>query len=370
MQIEHLIVATALLLFIAYAIIHFFLWRGLSNCNKPTTSTQHSFSIVVAARNEEVNIARLLESLIHLEYPKEKFEIIIVNDRSTDSTHALIEKYSATYSLIKSVTITENTSDLPNKKHALSVGISLAKNDIIALTDADCIVPSTWLTEISQQFTDDVGVVAGYSPYTVLLNNNFLNSFLWYEELKNSVMAAAAAGLAAAYMCTGRNFSYRKKVYEEVGGFEKIKRSISGDDDLFLQLVQQETQWNIRYMTSPQSFVYTKPPANFAQFVHQRVRHISASKFYPTHIKIAFGIYHLCTVFALLLSIVNLPMGAAAFIFKINIDALLIAKGSIIFSEKISFTEFVKNELLLILYYFGIGPLGITAKFEWKGARS
>ena len=365
-MIESILMEILVLLVVAYACIYFFVWRGLKAIHHPLIDKQHSFSIIVAARNEETTIDSLLTSLVNQQYPQEKFEIILANDRSTDATQSIAEKYAS----VKIVPIAENNSDMPNKKNALRQAIAVAKNEILAFTDSDCIVPPTWLAEISKHFTDDVGVVAGYSPNKFTVKKPIFNTFLRYEELKNSLWAAAGVGLHQAYMCTGRNLAYRKKVFEEVGGYEKIKHSISGDDDLFIQLVQQETDWNIRYITSPQSYVYTHPPQSFSQFVNQRVRHISASRYYPLKMKIVFGIYHLFTL-SILAAFFFIPLPALILLMaKFNIDALMVAKGKEIFFEEFSVMEFYGSELLFILYSFGIGPLGIVKDFNWKGAQS
>ncbi len=325
---------------------------------------QQPISVIVAARNETASIGTLLESLIKQDYPSEKFEIIIVNDRSTDSTAAIIESFSKQHSKIRSIYIESNDSDMPHKKNALRKGIAQSSFDILAFTDADCIVPKHWLNEISKQYSSNVGVVAGYSPYI----DNTANSFLKYEEYKNSLIAASAVELNNAYMCTGRNLSYRKSVYHEVGGFEEIKNSISGDDDLFLQLVQQKTRWIIRYMIAPESYVRTIPPASFSQFVHQRTRHVSASKYYPLRIKLGYSslhVFHLC----LILGFFYTPfISLIVLLVKFNIDAIFIAKGESIFQEKFSLFEFVTDESLLILYSFGIAPLGFVRTFDWKGS--
>lgn len=369
-MIETLLFGILCFLAIVYVGVALYAFYGLTNLTPSLTDTVHSFSIIVAARNEERTIAPLLHSLIALDYPKEHYEIIIVNDRSTDATADIVTDISAHAENITLISLTENNSDLPNKKHALSVGIRHARYPILAFTDADCIVPPTWLKRLSEQFSDDVGLVAGYSPYLFHESKHWFHSFLRYEELKGTIFAAAAVGLNSPYMCTGRNLAYRKIVFEQVGGFEKIKHSISGDDDLFLQLVHKTTHWKIRYMTSPSSYVHTQPPIHVRSFVNQRIRHISASKYYPTTIKVLFGCAHLLLLGSLIL-LLSIPLYALILLLvRMNVDALLIAKGKDLFNEEFSVGEFFRNELLLMFYTLVIGPLGLVKKFEWKGAVS
>jgi cellulose synthase/poly-beta-1,6-N-acetylglucosamine synthase-like glycosyltransferase len=346
-------------------LLNSFFWRGLSKLfNNQLQKEQQLFSIIIAARNEETSIENLLHSLVTQEYPSNKFEIIVVNDRSTDSTASIIEKFVRKNSNIRLINIESNNSTMPHKKNALRIGIEQASFEILVFTDADCVAPPHWLNEISKQYRTDVGVVAGYSPYI----NGSANSFLRYEEYKTSLIVASAIEWKRAFMCTGRNFSYRKTVYHEVGGFEEIKNSISGDDDLFLQLVQKKTSWKIRYMVSPESYVFTTPPQSFSHFVNQRTRHVSASKYYPIQLKLLYALVHLFHLF-IFVGFFFVPfISLIAVLVKFNIDALLITKGKDVFQEKFSLFEFLIDEFLLILYSFFIAPLGFLKKFDWKGS--
>ncbi len=376
-MIETILFWLLILLCSIYSITHFFLWKGLNRLlSSKQQATQQPVSVIIAARNEEQNIAALLQSIVEQNYPAEKFEIIIANDRSTDSTSSIVKKFADHYSNIRLLNIESNTSDMPHKKNALRTAIEQSKFDILAFTDADCVVTKNWLNEISKQFTDDLGVVAGYSPYVFnsLKSLSFQKSrgisFLRYEEYKNSLIASSAIELNNAFMCTGRNFAYRKKVYNDVGGFEKIKHSISGDDDLFLQLVQQETDWNIRYMVSPESYVLTIPPLSFSQFVNQRIRHVSASKFYPKRIQIIYSLIHLFHLSILIGFFISPLVSLIVLMVKFNIDGAFIAKGKKIFNEEFSIAEFVFNETLLVFYSFLIAPLGVVKNFDWKGSNN
>ncbi len=369
-MVESALLYYLVILFGIYAVIHFLIWNGLHRLPQPITDKLHSFSIVVAARNEEQNIRQCLEALANLNYPKELYEIIVVNDRSTDRTAAIVKEAAMQHPHIRCVDVVANMTDMPHKKNALRIGIEQSKNEIIACTDADCVVPSNWIGELSKQFMDTVGAVAGYSLYDFHNAPSLGKTFLRYEELKNSLGAAAGIGLKSAYMCTGRNFAYRRKVYDEIGGYEKIKHSVSGDDDLFIQLIQREKRWDIRYLTSPGSYVLTQPPNSLSQFIHQRTRHISASKYYPLKMKLLLGTVHVFN-FSILVSLFFLPLTSLIlFMAKINVDAVIIARGKELFNEEFTVIEFSVSELAYMLYNSFIGPLGFIKKFNWKGSQA
>ncbi|HAP36979.1 MAG TPA: hypothetical protein DCQ28_14015 [Bacteroidetes bacterium] len=147
-----------------------------------------------------------------------------------------------------------------------------------------------------------------------------------------------------------------------------MKNSISGDDDLFLQLVQKKTNWKIRYMVSPESYVFTTPPRSFSLFVNQRTRHVSASKYYPIQIKLLYSLVHLFHLCIFVGFFVAPFISLIAVLLKFNIDALLITKGKDVIQEEFSLVEFVIDETLLVLYSFFIAPLGFLKKFDWKGS--
>lgn len=360
-----LILFAALFLCILYGIIAVFLVRGLLRRPPVSPDTSKAFTVIIAARNEERHLEHLLDSLAQLEYPKDLYEIIVVDDRSTDATPEILERYTHRINALKILRVTDNPTDMPHKKNALRTAIASARNEFLAFTDADCIVPRDWLRSLSEQFTDRVGVVAGYSPYR-FDRHRWDHSFLRYEEYKNSLLAASAIGLGKGFMCTGRNFAYRKTVFDEVGGFERIKQSISGDDDLFLQLVRRTTAWEVRYMVSPGSVVETQPPASFRQFIDQRIRHISASRYYSRDITAAYAVAHLFLLLIVIMFFIEPFWGLIFLLLRLNLDAIFIARGNKLISEQFGIASFFVNEIALMLYTLLIGPLGFVKKFNWK----
>ena len=377
MNIEIVLFLLLTSLFICYCIIDLLAAKGLSALpirQGTSSEMQPSISVIIAARNEEANIGKCLQSIVRQNYPPGRLEIIVVDDRSTDGTAAIVNNYRTAHPCVRLVSITKIESDLPPKKNALNEGIRESRSDILAFTDADCVASEHWLSCIAREFTPDVGIVAGYSPLEQTFPATFLarwaDSFLRYLEMKNSVGAAAAFGLGAAYLGTGRNLAYRKTVFNEVGGFEKIKHSISGDDDLFIQLVQKSTRWNLRYMLSTKSYVETTPPHSLRAFINQRKRHFSAGKYYPVRMKIIFALIHLYGGLALLMLIFYPLMGILSFGGKLAIDGALVYRGTTIFGNRQLLRWLVPMEIASILYNLVIGPLGFFGSFSWKELQS
>jgi cellulose synthase/poly-beta-1,6-N-acetylglucosamine synthase-like glycosyltransferase len=362
-----------ILFFSVLAVFYFAVHAGLRAGIHRLQKNQHAYSkqpfvsVIVAARNEEATIGQLLECLALQTYANK--EIILVDDRSTDNTAKVIESYKEKIPSLTCLHITSLPDDFPAKKNALRTAIQASRGEILCFTDADCFPPPRWIEELISGFRDDVGLVAGYSPYVVETPyNKLLHRFIAYEELRGGIWASGSIGINRGWLCSGRSLAYRRSVYHEVGGFEKIKMSISGDDDMFLQLVRRETAWKISYILSPESFVPTLPPKTFQQFVNQRTRHFSAAKYLSMPQQIFFTCYHAAN----LLLLATIP---AAFLFpsvlwigcfgilKIAADALLLVPNFSTFKTK---QNFILMEVLYILYNTFIGPLGLIATFDWK----
>jgi biofilm PGA synthesis N-glycosyltransferase PgaC len=352
---------------------------GLQRIGYRKSSHRPLVSVIVAARNEEETIGLLLEQLVRQAYPS--FEVIVVNDRSSDRTVEIVASFQQSRANLRRIDIAVPSSEMPAKKNALAKGIAASRGEILCFTDADCLPPPGWIEELVSAFDEEVGLVAGYSPYDAslvrrrsgrrTLLKRFLYWFIEYEEFKGAVWSAGAIGLQKGWLCTGRSLAYRRSVFDQVGGFEKIKHSVSGDDDLFLQLVKRETRWKIRYVTDSRSFVATPPPPTLGAFVRQRTRHFSAGKYFPLSMKIFFFFFHAANL-ALLASTIGVlalggsPIPLLLFGAKIIVDLLLFSFAAPTFRQLRFAPFFLFGEILYVVYNTLIGPLGFLRPFEWK----
>ncbi len=361
-----------------YFLIHIGLLWGRKRVRNSPSSEQPLVSIIVAARNEQHTLGRLLLCLSQQTYPH--CEIILINDRSTDDTGKIIADMCRENPTFHCIDMTKTSSDMPEKKNALKSGIQASKGEILCFTDADCFPPPEWVEELVKQFQPEVGLVAGYSPYqtpsSIALKSGIftrvLFSFITYEEFRAALWSAGSIGWNSGWLCTGRNLAYRRSVYDEVDGFERIKHSISGDDDLFLQLVRRKTKWEIRYLHTNKSFVPTVPPAGFWSFVEQRKRHFSASKFFTVPMMLFFFFYHSANLMIFLspilffLGLISVQSVLGCIVMKFAADAVLILPSTRTFQCNSFRSTFILMEALYILYNSFIGPLGLFWKFQWK----
>ncbi len=226
-------------------------------------------SVIVAARNEAENIHDCLTSLTRLDYPEEFLEIIIINDRSEDTTDQIISQFINDKSRFKYLSIFKSIPNLSGKASAISQAIGYSKGEIIIITDADCVVPKNWVQKMTSYFTNQIGVVAGFSllDFSKGLFNKIQN-LDWTYLLS---VAAGAVGLGIPLTCMGNNFAFRRGAYDEVGGYEGVGFSVT-EDFALLKAIAQKTKWKIAFPIDPECLVNSKPTKSLKDFFSQRKR--------------------------------------------------------------------------------------------------
>ncbi len=324
-------------------------------------------SVVIAARNEAGNIGSCLESMALQDYPADKHEIIVVNDRSEDDTAGIVEAFSEKDSRFRLVTVFAPHPDMAPKKWALHRGIDSARGEIILTTDADCVAGPGWISSMIRYFEDDVALVAGYSPLRHASPSVF-HRLVELDALALAGLAAGSMGAGFPLTCSGRNLACRKSVYEEIGGFGSIGRFISGDDDLFLHLIRRRTDWRVRYNVDSESIVSSHPPGTFSEFVHQRIRHASKGRHYPLPLTmglVAVYLFNLLFLVGIFFPKMWLPV---VFLFGLKsfCDFLLVLRTATVFRQRDAISVFPLAMFLHIPYVVIFGWLGQVGKFRWK----
>jgi poly-beta-1,6-N-acetyl-D-glucosamine synthase len=232
----------------------------------PLSSSLKTISVVVPIRNEEQNIEKLLNSLVALHYPKEKLQIILVNDHSTDRSVQLISKF-----LTENILLINLESARSGKKAALSKGIEHSTPEIIVTTDADCIQHQDWLLSINDFFEgDNIQMVVG--PVAIDPTTS------WFAKLQaiefSSLIGSGAAMLhwGIPAMANGANLAFRKSAFVSVGGYEGNQHIPSGDDEYLLKKVFEKFPEGVVFNNKPASVVRTLPMNSFSSFINQRLR--------------------------------------------------------------------------------------------------
>lgn len=360
---------------LGFAVVYFgmmiILWIGLTRINTCSETKLFRVSIIIAMKNEMQNVRTCLDALVNQNYPRNLLEIVIVDDGSTDNTPTILTEYAQKFSYIKIIRNESTPPGVSSKKYALSKAIAQSKGEILLLTDADCKPQSGWIRAMVSCFDSEVGFVAGFSPL-IDSTNSILGNLLLLDSIANGIVAAGSIGFEKAITCTGRNIAYRREVYNEVNGFNKIMRSISGDDDLFLQLVKRETKWKIRFAKSQESIVPSVQTKNLKQFLAQKRRHLSAGKYYDFKLQIAYVLFHSANLFITIFFIISIFTGQniilAIFLLtsKLLIDWRLMRKGSRAFFKLDMIKYLPLWELFFLGYHLIIGPASWSGKIKWK----
>ena len=331
-------------------------------------------SIVVAARNEEKNIAQLLNLLSTQNYLNDRYEIIIANDRSTDKTNKIIKKYENKFSNIKSIFIDQTPLGWGGKKWALTKAISISSGDIILQTDADCLPCKGWVRSMVSYFENPkVGFVCGASP--LVHSDTFLNKMFIMESMIQESVNAGAIHSGLILSCTGRNIGFRKDLFNQVDGYIGHHTVLSGDDDLLLQKFALKTNCVVEYAIDKNSLIESFAPIGFLDFLKQRLRFSSKGLFYfqlKTTIEfkgiiILLYLVNILFIFNLFGMIYSMNLFfIIPILMKMVADFLL----SYIFMFKIQLNWSLIAYLILTLlhpfYIVIIGTIGPFLKLDWK----
>lgn len=244
-------------------------------------------SVIICAKNESANLDTHLSYWLNQKY--ENYEVIIVNDQSTDTSNLILEKYKIQYTHLRIIDIPVTfKKKWLGKRNALWQGILAAKNEYLLFTDADCKPLSIfWIKEMMQAFENDaIEIVLGYSPYQK--EKGFLNGLIRYETLITALQYMSFAHFKIPYMSVGRNVAYKKSVLNEKV-FEKSNQTISGDDDLVFQKIANKN--NVAYVLNQNSWTESKAPSSFKEWTNQKKRHLRAGIYYPITMQILLGLF-------------------------------------------------------------------------------
>ena len=258
-------------------------------------------SVIICAKNEAENLEKFLPSIINQNHPN--FEIVLINDASSDETLEVMENFKEKNNNIKIVNVQNNESFWGNKKYALTLGIKTATYENLLFTDADCKPFSKhWISEMAQNFSEEKTIVLGYGKYKSV-KNSLVNLLVRFETLLTAIQYFSYAKLGSPYMAVGRNLAYKKSEFFKVKGFIKHIQIRSGDDDLFIQ--DAATKTNTVICLNRSSFTVSDAPKSFKEWFYQKRRHISTANHYKFKHKFLLGLFYATKVFFYILAIIS-----------------------------------------------------------------
>jgi glycosyltransferase involved in cell wall biosynthesis len=300
----------------------------------------------------------------------DNFEVLVVDDRSTDDTKKYLTELKQINSNLRIHPIIQTPTGYNQKKYALKTGIAEATYEHLLFTDADCLPCSnSWISEMAKGFFADTAIVLGYSPYNRV--PDFLNLLIRYETLVSAIQYLSFSVKGNTYMGVGRNLAYTKTCFYRNNGFESHKETLGGDDDLFVRDARSSQKVNIVFKKEAQTT--SIPKESYPEWVTQKRRHMAVGRHYKMPDKIRIGLFMLANVFFYLITIFllfaqyNLILLAILYVIR-SIGLFSVYRAiSRKLEENLSFLVLPLLDLIYSVHYLALGiSVLIFNKVKWK----
>ncbi|MBP5136592.1 MAG: glycosyltransferase [Paludibacteraceae bacterium] len=318
----------------------------------PYLQTTPGVSVIICAKNESENLREFLPVVLNQKYPD--FEVIVVNDGSTDETDQLLIDLKRQYSNLYNTYVPEDVKVMSSKKLALTIGIKAAHNDLILLTDADCKpVSENWISLMVRNFTDKKDFVLGYGAYEK--KKGLLGHLISYDTFFIALQYMGFAIRGVPYMGVGRNMAYRSKIFFDNRGFASILHLQSGDDDLFVN--NNTNRINTRVETDSDSKTISEPKESFSEWYYQKERHLSTSSFYTSKSQALIGtevgsrgLFYLAIVLTIIFAPAMLKIIAGGvWLIRLITQMIIINRTANILAERHFYLSIIFFDILLPL---------------------
>ncbi|MEM9548377.1 MAG: glycosyltransferase [Bacteroidota bacterium] len=348
-------------------------WDDTENWEIPNNHLPKTkISIVIAARNEEKHIASCLQSILQNSYPKDLYEVIVVDDHSTDDTSEIVQKFTDAHISLLSL------NEGKGKKKALEEGIRHASGTLIACTDADCEVPQGWLKSfISYYEMKHVKCIAG--PIRYKTNKSVLQRFQFLDALNNMCVTANGILKKQYYMANGANLFFTKEVFDEVGGYRNNAQLASGDDMFLIQEIASRYPNQVHFLKSKEAVVSTQPETSLHALKLQRTRWATKSKAYTNKNIMKIQAFVFGFVVLIIINLAFSPFGSSLSLFgflialfiKWTMDYLYLSKLADFFGNRKPLKSFFSASLGFIAYILFAGWKALRpSNYVWKGRKT
>jgi cellulose synthase/poly-beta-1,6-N-acetylglucosamine synthase-like glycosyltransferase len=357
-------------------------WSTTPQWSQPAAAKppQTRITVLVPARNEEKNILTCLGSLSRQSYPHDLFDVIVIDDHSTDSTAQLVKDFAATATFsLTCRSLSDHTGSVrAYKKFAIETGVLAARGTLIVTTDADCWFEPDWLKTIAAYY-EATGAKFIAAPVRIAYHRTgkrhsgflFLLQTLDFITLQGITAASVARRFHS--MCNGANLAYEKKAFEEVEGFRDIDRLPSGDDMLLMHKIYLRHPEKVFFLKSRPAIVSTQPERSWKGFVNQRIRWASKAASYDDRriFWVLLLVYMINLLFAVLLLAawwntwylwLLLLLGMV----KVFLEYPFVRSVAGFFGQQRLMVYFPALQPFHIAYTVTIGWLGQFGSYRWK----
>ena len=354
-------------------------WNEMPEYDFKQNESEPFISVIIAARNEEKNLPGLIASLKQQAYSSTKFEIIIVDDHSTDETWPILRSASGESDTMRAMKLADypspNLNMKAHKKFAIEKAIDLARGELIVTTDADCVFGKNWLRYIASMYVSSNAKFIA-APVQMKPGDTFLSVFQSLDFLTLQGITGASVYKKFHTMCNGANLAYARTAFYEVGGFEGIDNIPSGDDMLLMYKIYKRYPDQVFFLKNKEAIVITKPVDTWKEFFNQRIRWASKSTHYDDKkITRVLLLVYCVNISFLILAIASFWKMTWFGLFVLFLAAKMLVEFpfvnavAIFFSERKLMKYFLIMQPFHILYTVIAGWLGKFGSYEWKGRR-
>ncbi|MFN8282924.1 MAG: glycosyltransferase [Chitinophagales bacterium] len=373
-------------------------WNDIEETNELAENVKTSITVIVPARNEAKTISILLHDILAQNYPKELFDVVVIDDHSEDETFEISLQFAKNNSQIKVYKLNELIPTFETttayKKRAIEAAVNLAKGDLIITTDADCRVQKNWLRSIATLYEKQHAKLIA-APVCFQNEQSYFQKFQSLDFCGMQAITGASLNMEIFNMANGANLAYEKKAFLEVNGYQDIDEKASGDDMLLVYKIAQKYPEHIRFLKDKNAIVYTHPTTTVSEFLQQRFRWTSKSTSYQDkRITWILGLVYLFvfsiwmnafyffgrlaytsifpdhTVYGLL-GFLNSTLFFILFIFQVFcksvVDYFFLKSASSFFNRLDLMKTFFISEVLHIWYIPFVGTFGNILNYKWKG---
>ncbi len=268
-------------------------------------------SVLISARNEEAALPATLSALLKQDHPGSQWELIVVDDSSTDGTAKVAAAMQQPFMeagigfRLLSTDSPEQAAaaDLPvrqGKKQALLLALYHACHEHILVLDADCDPPPSWVSGMLRVWRQESGLLAGGCIFALRDTAPFFSRVVRLEYMMSLLSGLISLGTSHPAYASGANLAWTRTAFREAGGYQGLEHIASADDTLLLQRIARKTNFKLQAVLNASTTVETRGPSNLKQFLRQRIRWNSTQRHFPDRLLLFGAIgYYLIWLFVL-----------------------------------------------------------------------
>lgn len=361
-------------------LIHFYTkgWLKTPHQNvKEQFPPSKGLTVIVVIRNEEDHIQDCIESMLSQNYPENLYELIVVDDFSTDASASIVQAFGDKVQFIRLAEILgPEYAKLANKKRGITAAVNRAKYDLVLCGDGDCVYGPQWIASMIQYY-EKYHKAFFTAPVEYQPGNSIWRKFLSMDQISLMGVTAGSIGQKKPVMANGANMFFEKDVFFEVGGYANNEDIASGDDIFLMQKIFLRDPKAIGFVKNKQAIARTAPPETLREFVHQRIRWTSKSaQMIDPKVKLVL-IFNYLFYLSAFINLFVLPwisgifffLGVLMLVLKLFIDTFFFGNMLAFFGRKDLMRWLLPIEIIHLSYVSLLGVLAIFGTYTWKGRR-